>query len=144
MTLSSCAASSVTVVLNCARMQLPQQLVELFRLRRTPMPFVHVLGQGGAAITLDGVADDDADTVGGRDKRPLERVDVVAVGLDDVTSERPETFGGIGDREAASLRMVVVVEHGEIVELEVGGDHDRLPNGTLVGFPVADQRVDPT
>ena len=63
-------------------MQLPQQLVELFRLRRTPMPFVHVLGQGGAAIALDGVADDDADSVGGRDKRLLERVDVVAVGLD--------------------------------------------------------------
>ena len=38
--------------------------------------------------------------------------------------------------------MVVVVEHGEIVELEVGGDHDRLPHGAFVGFAVADQRID--
>jgi hypothetical protein len=106
------------------------------------MPFVHVLGQGGAAIP-DSVADDDADTVGGRDKRPLERVDVVAVGLDDVTSERPETFGGIGDREAASPRMVVVVEHGEIVELEVGGD--QIASHTVPSLiSVADQRIDLT
>src|SRR5262245_15683135 len=125
-------------------MELPHELVELFRFRRTPMPFVHVLGKRRAAIALDRVADDDADAValGGRGKRLLERFEVVAVGLDDIAPERAETLPGILDRQAPPLRMVVVVEHSQVVELEIGGDHDRLPHRALVRFAVPDQRVD--
>src|SRR5262245_21816884 len=96
---SSCAASSVTVALNCGRIELPHELVELFRFWRTPVPLVHVRGKCGAAIALDRVADDDADavTVDGRGKSPLERVEIVAVGLDDVASECAETLRGILD-----------------------------------------------
>src|SRR4029450_2763809 len=97
---SSCAASSVTVALNCGRIELPHELVELVRFRRAPVPFVHVFGKRRAAVALDRVADDDADAgaFDRRGKRPLEGFEVVAVGLDHVASERTETFRRILDR----------------------------------------------
>src|SRR6266571_2781894 len=114
---SSCAASSVTVFLNCARMELLLQQLELVRLRRAPMPFVDIVGEGLATVTLHGVADDDADALGRRSKGLLERVEIVTVDLDDPAAERGETLPGIRDRQATSLGIIIVVEHGEIVEL---------------------------
>ena len=106
------------------------------------MPFIDIVGQGLAAVALDRIADDDADGVGGLLQRRLQGFQVVAVHFDDVAAERGEALGRVRDRQAAALRAVVVIEHGEIGELEVARDHDRFPDRTFVRFAVADQRVD--
>src|SRR5260370_27242505 len=100
--LSSCAASSETVFLNCARMELLLKLVQFVRLRRAAMPFVDVLGEGFAAITLHGIADEDANARSRFGERLLDRRQIMAGDFGHIAAERTKALGGIADRQAAS------------------------------------------
>ena len=74
--------------------------------------------------------------------------DVMAIDADDMPSEglplilqRLQAHDVI--RGPVYLEAVPVHDSGQIVQLEMGRGHGRLPHGTLVAFPVTKQDIDP-
>jgi hypothetical protein len=75
-------------------------------------------------------------------ERPRKRLVVVAVDLHDVPAERRPALGERREvehvpRVAEGLLAVVVDDRDEVREPVVCGEHDRLPEGTLVALGVA-------
>src|SRR4029078_5196017 len=92
---SSASASSVTVSLNCFRIELGHQLLVGLGRRRLAVPLEEVLFHGGAAVPLDGPADHHPPRVGRLPHGGRNRVLVVAVDLRRGAPEGGEALGRI-------------------------------------------------
>lgn len=94
------------------------------------------------AVAFLGMGDDHAHMAVLLSDLSFEGAEVMAVRLGNMAPERLETVFGIRDLQAPGMRHVVIVDHGKIIQFQVCGDHDRLPDAPLVGFAVSDHRVD--